>query len=229
MSYQDKIFLNPPRTYRTPLLARLAANLRAYQGVDELPRLGGMPDRVYHQPKPHASVLIVITNEPTPRLLLTKRSSRLTSHAGEIAFVGGHRDDMDTSTADTALREGFEEVGLIADGVSVIGYLPMQQSKSGLWVRPVVALIEPEMAMELVGQEAEIARIFWVELAYFSDTPTGIYQFDYTHAHQVATISTPAWYVDGETVWGLTGRMIANLLNIGFGTNIEWYYRQEII
>lgn len=226
MMYQDKLFFNPPKHFYQLELAYLAQNLATYQGQDELPRLGGSVNSAHHYPKPQASVLVAITNEPSPRLLLTKRSSRLSSHAGEIAFVGGHRDQVDKNTAETALREGFEEVGLMANSVSVIGYLPMQQSKAGLWVRPVVGLVEPAVLADLVCQEAEIERIFWVPLGFFRDTPPSIYQFDYTQANQTATIHTPAWYVDGETVWGLTGRMIASLVEIGFGVKIEWYYRR---
>ncbi len=226
MMYQDKLFFNPPKHFYQLQLAYLAQNLATYQGQDELPRLGGSVNSAHRYPKPQASVLVAITNETTSRLLLTKRSSRLSSHAGEIAFVGGHRDDGDKNTADTALREGFEEVGLGRDSVSVIGYLPMQQSRAGLWVRPVVGLVEPAVLADLVCQETEIERIFWVSLDFFRNTPPSVYQFDYTQANQTTTIHTPAWYVDGETVWGLTGRMIATLLNIGFGADIDWYYRK---
>jgi hypothetical protein len=42
---------------------------------------------------------------------------------------------------------------------------------------------------------------------------------------QTATILTPSWEVDGETVWGLTGKVIASLLETGFDRQLEWYYR----
>lgn len=140
--------------------------------------------------------------------------------------MGGHRDEVDKNTADTALREGFEEVGLVPETVSVIGYLPMMQSKAGLWVRPVVAVVEPEYVADLTLQESEIERIFWVELAYFLGTLPQVYRLDYVYDGKNVTIETPAWSVAGETVWGLTGRMIASLLEIGFGVKMPWYYRQ---
>lgn len=223
MNYQDKIFIHLPSRWHSLQLKQLADKLACYQGVDSLPRLSGALPTV-GQPMPQAAVLIVITNEPKPRLLLSKRSKSLSSHAGEVAFVGGHRDKTDTSTAHTALREGSEEVGL--EGVSVIGYLPMQQSKSGLWVRPVVGVIEPDIITTLVGQACEIERIFWVPLDYFIDTLPSDYRFDYSHHGQSVRISTPAWYVANEIVWGLTARMIANLIHIGFGVDRAWYYRQ---
>ncbi len=38
------------------------------------------------------------------------------------------------------------------------------------------------------------------------------------------SIKTPCWRVDGEVVWGLTGRILANLLEVGFDREIDWYY-----
>lgn len=223
-TYQDKNFLNPPIVWHSPMLHSLAERLVCHQGQDAFPRMEGAS--VPKDGLPQASVLVLLTHEPMPRLLLTKRSSRLNHHAGEVAFVGGHRDGVDKNTADTALREGFEEVGLVPETVSVIGYLPMMQSKAGLWVRPVVAVVEPEYVADLTLQESEIEWIFWVELAYFLGTPPQVYRLDYVYAGKNVTIETPAWSVAGETVWGLTGRMIASLLEIGFGVETPWYYRQ---
>ncbi|MDO4426787.1 MAG: CoA pyrophosphatase [Moraxella sp.] len=223
-TYQDKNFLNPPTLWHSLLLRTLAERLVQHQGQDAFPRMAGAS--VPKDGLPKASVLVLLTHEPTPRLLLTKRSSRLNHHAGEVAFVGGHRDAVDKNTAQTALREGFEEVGLVPEAVSVIGYLPMVQSKAGLWVRPVVGVVEPEWVADLTLQESEIERIFWAELAYFLKTPPQVYRFDYVYDGQNVTIETPAWSVAGETVWGLTGRMIVSLLEIGFGVDTPWYYRQ---
>ena len=55
--------------------------------------------------------------------------------------------------------------------------------------------------------------------------PTVEYAVEYTMQDQTATILTPSWQVDGETVWGLTGRVIASLLETGFDRQLDWYYR----
>ena len=39
------------------------------------------------------------------------------------------------------------------------------------------------------------------------------------------SIQAEYWQVDGEPVWGLTGRVIASLLETGFDRQLEWYYR----
>src|SRR5699024_8890789 len=57
-------------------------------------------------------------------IVLLQRAATLRHHAGQPAFPGGARDETDTSSAFTALREAEEETGLDPAGVDVIGMLP---------------------------------------------------------------------------------------------------------
>ena len=61
-----------------------------------------------------AAVLIIIhPKNHIPHIILTKRSSTLKSHSGEISFPGGQYSPAeDLDLLDTALRETKEEVGL---------------------------------------------------------------------------------------------------------------------
>ncbi|KAJ6396794.1 hypothetical protein OIU77_021758 [Salix suchowensis] len=57
------------------------------------------------------------------RVILTKRSSQLSSHLGEVALPGGKREEGDADDIATALREAKEEIGLdpsLVDVVTVI-------------------------------------------------------------------------------------------------------------
>ena len=57
-----------------------------------------------------AAVLIPIIDRPDePTVLLTVRSSDMSSHAGQISFPGGKVDPVDVTRIDTALREAEEE------------------------------------------------------------------------------------------------------------------------
>ena len=60
---------------------------------------------------------VVMRNEPT--VLLTQRPSHMSTHAGQIAFAGGKRDDTDADAVATALREAHEEVGLDAHAIPI--------------------------------------------------------------------------------------------------------------
>ena len=110
----------------------------------------------------HAAVLIAITNEADPKILLTRRSLYMNNHAGEVSFPGGKRDPNDTSNIAVALREAWEETALNPFDVTLLGDLPMERSKSGILVKPVVGLIPPEVS--LIAQPTEIDRIFFASV-----------------------------------------------------------------
>ncbi|MDN3453083.1 MULTISPECIES: CoA pyrophosphatase [unclassified Psychrobacter] len=182
-------------------------------------------DSLYQTPIADASILVAITHERRPKLLLTRRAAHMNSHAGEVSCAGGKYEIGDGNNVVTALREACEETALPPNKVQLLGQLPIQTSKSGMSVRPIVALIAPDLL--LVPEAGEISRIFWADLELLVTQPTVEYEIEYKMQEQTATILTPSWQVDGETVWGLTGRVIANLLETGFDRQLEWYYRVE--
>ena len=183
---------------------------------------------LYKTPIADASVLVAITNENRPKLLLTRRAVHMSSHAGEVSCAGGRYESGDGNNVVTALREACEETALPPSKVQILGQLPIQISKSGMSVRPIVALIAPDLT--LVPELAEISRIFWVDLETLLTQPIVEYAVKYRiqdHLPQTVTLLTPSWQVDGETVWGLTGRVLASLLETGFNRQFEWYYRLQ--
>ena len=149
----------------------------------------------------------------------------MNSHAGEVSCVGGKHDKGDGNNVVTALREACEETALPPNKVQLLGQLPTQTSKSGMSVRPIVALIAPDLV--LVPEPGEISRIFWADFESLLTQPTVEYAVEYRMQDQTATMLTPSWQVDGETGWGLTGRVIANLLETGFDRQLDWYYRVQ--
>lgn len=180
-------------------------------------------DSLYQTPIADASILVAITHERRPKLLLTRRAAHMNSHAGEVSCVGGKYEIGDGNNVVTALREACEETALPPNKVQLLGQLPIQTSKSGLSVRPIVALIAPGLI--LVPEAGEISRIFWADFESLVTQPTVEYEIEYKMQEEIATLLTPSWQVEGETVWGLTGRVIANLLETGFDRQLEWYYR----
>ena len=222
-----------PTYIEQPLLKQLATRMQTELLGDTISHIATDADFIaqsarilqmlYETPIADASVLVAITNEPQPKLLLTRRAAHMTSHAGEVSCAGGRYELGDGNNVVTALREACEETTLPPSKVQIIGQLPIQTSKSGLSVRPIVALIEPDLL--LVAEDGEIARIFWADFAVLITQPVIEYSIAYTMLEQTATIVTPSWQIEGETVWGLTGMIIANLLKTGFDRQLEWYYR----
>ncbi|MFH7809972.1 MULTISPECIES: CoA pyrophosphatase [unclassified Acinetobacter] len=163
-----------------------------------------------------AAVLIAITNEANPKVLLTRRSAYLSNHAGEVSFPGGKRDPQDTSNIVVALREAYEETALNPFDVQLLGDLPMQKARNGMLVKPVVGLIPPEV--ELVAQPTEIDRIFFASLKQLMEVPAVPYEVRFAHQ----SLYFPSMRVENEIVWGLTARMLVALFQYGLDYHKEW-------
>ncbi len=164
----------------------------------------------------HAAVLIAITNEADPKILLTRRSLYMNNHAGEVSFPGGKRDPNDTSNIAVALREAWEETALNPFDVTLLGDLPMERSKSGILVKPVVGLIPPEVS--LIAQPTEIDRIFFAsvkDMMYSKPSP-----YEVRLARQ--SIYFPSIRVENEVVWGLTARILISLFRYGLNYQKSW-------
>ncbi|UJR29168.1 hypothetical protein I4U23_010382 [Adineta vaga] len=91
-----------------------------------------------------ASVLVPLyCNRETNRIevLLIKRSEKMRSHTGMVAFPGGMSDPTDHDVIHTAQREAFEETGLQSHQYSIVGsLLPLTDSRLVV-ITPVVALL----------------------------------------------------------------------------------------
>lgn len=164
----------------------------------------------------NAAVLIAITNEEDPKILLTRRSLYLNNHAGEVSFPGGKRDPNDTSNIVVALREAWEETALNPFDVKLLGDLPMERAKSGLLVKPVVGLIPPNV--QLIAQPTEIDRIFYAPLRKLMESQPIPYEVRLAHQ----SIYFPSLRVENEVVWGLTARILISLFQYGLDYQKNW-------
>jgi mutator protein MutT len=94
-----------------------------------------------------------------PALLLTRRASTLSAHAGQWALPGGRIDDGETPEQ-AALRELFEEIGLQLAPESILGRLDDYATRSGYLITPVVVWAGPARHTALNADEvASLHRI----------------------------------------------------------------------
>jgi len=169
-----------------------------------------------------AGVLLALTNEPDPEVVLTLRSAYLSTHSGEMSFPGGKRDPGDRDLLATALREAEEEVALPPGQVEVIGSLGQVVSKHLLQVTPWVGIISPQLPLE--PNPDEIDCIHRVPLSYLLDSANRrIDKIRFSGKVQYV----PAWEWQGEVIWGLTAYILAELLNVGFDAGIPLKLRPE--
>jgi 8-oxo-dGTP pyrophosphatase MutT (NUDIX family) len=138
--------------------------------------------------------------------VFTERRADLRSHAGEISFPGGRRDDTDADLQSTALRECHEELGLPPDAVEVVGALrPTPTLVTDYAIYPFVGLIEPGFAW--VPHEREVARVL--------ELPLDAVRAGHGKRRLVRRgmpFRTDIYETGGHLIWGATARIVADLL-----------------
>lgn len=152
-----------------------------------------------------AAVLIAITDRDEPGVLLTVRREHLRTHAGQIAFPGGHIEPGETAPA-AALREAHEEILLDPAAVDVIGSIETYRTVTGYIVTPVLGVIPPELS--LLPHEHEVAELFEAPLDFLLDAAnqhleTALLQGRERRYYEIL------W--NGRRIWGATAGMIVNL------------------
>jgi 8-oxo-dGTP pyrophosphatase MutT (NUDIX family) len=196
-----------------PELARLADALAARPGLRAVVR----PDDP--EPKRAAVALVLrLGDDGTPELLFAKRAEYPGDPwSGHIAFPGGRREPGDRDAWDTAARETWEETGLDlrVDGV-LLGTLddlyPRNPALPNIVVRPHVAVAAPRAALTLSD---ELAAAFWVPITRFAD-PT-VATTSVVQARGRALV-VPSFVHEGHTIWGMTHRILQQLLERFNGT-----------
>ncbi len=141
-------------------------------------------------------------------VLLGKRVRRAGDPwSGHVSFPGGHHHKEDGPLLETALRETQEEVNLdLRAGAQILGHLSPRSpgNDPAMLVVPFVALatgrLEPRP-----GPEMEAA--FWALLA---DLPPSRGTAEVLT--RVGELRVPAFLWQGRVVWGLTYRILEELL-----------------
>jgi 8-oxo-dGTP pyrophosphatase MutT (NUDIX family) len=102
-----------------------------------------------------AAVLVPVVMSDAPGILLTKRTSHLSAHAGQVSFPGGRIDPEDSGPEAAALREAWEEIGLDSASVQVLGRMADHVTGTGYRITPVLGLLPPNLRYQLSAHEVE--------------------------------------------------------------------------
>jgi 8-oxo-dGTP pyrophosphatase MutT (NUDIX family) len=154
-----------------------------------------------------AAVMVPILDLPRPALVFTRRTDLVRDHKGEISFPGGVRHEEDPDLLTTALRETEEELGIPPEAFEVLGALPPTHTVvTGYVIVPFVGLLAERPAMSPSPVEIdevlelEVDRLLGAERKEGGDR-RGSYRTWF------------AYSLEGQTVWGATGRIVHGLLD----------------
>jgi 8-oxo-dGTP pyrophosphatase MutT (NUDIX family) len=162
-----------------------------------------------------AAVAAVVHDDPTgPRVLMMKRIERIGDPwSGHISLPGGGYHPSDGDLRITAIRETQEELSVDLGPARYIGPLPvlspLSAGPNGVEVTPFV-FATPDQLDTNPGPEAISA--FWLPLELAA---SGKLDAEYTYPGTARTF--PSWSYEGHTIWGLTWRILGDLLALGRG------------
>jgi 8-oxo-dGTP pyrophosphatase MutT (NUDIX family) len=177
------------------MMPQARVNLRPPERPGQ-PRLGGV-------------LLLLYQAEDELYLVLTRRRDDLQAHAGQVSFPGGRHEAPETLQT-TALRETFEEIGIPAASLRILGELSsLYILPSDFEVHPFVAYYENGSRPRFVPDPHEVAEIIEVPLSHLFDPSTRVEEEWELRGYPV---SVPFFQVNQHKVWGATAMMLSEFL-----------------
>lgn len=161
-------------------------------------------------------------------LLYEVRAQGLSLQPGEVCFPGGKIEGSETPV-ESALRETYEELGIPADQIEILGEMDIAMHSGGFPVHPVLAKLSDDWSSSLKLNKDEVEEVFTIPLSYLRYNaprrarierqyraldPMG--QMDLIASDKRAKLETTTslfWPYEGKLLWGLSARITQWLLD----------------
>lgn len=171
-----------------------------------------------------AAVALVLAGPPERlELCLIKRAEREGDRwSGQIALPGGRASTGDADMLATAMRETREEVGVVLRREQLLGELDELAlhrhggAPSGVLTSAVFRVGQERPT--LAPDPSEVARTFWLPL---HDLLNPALRTEHVWEREGHAMRFPGVLVDGEVLWGLTWRVLSDLVGLLGGSLIE--------
>ena len=140
---------------------------------------------------------------------LIKRPMHEKNHPGQIALPGGARENNE-KLEETALREAFEEVGIIPNNVEIIGKLtPLPVPVSNYLIYPFVGIINKEPEWKI--NKDEVAELIILKLDDLIEADNGYSENWDLRGNKV---KVPVFKLSDKTIWGATATVLCEMLDL---------------
>lgn len=142
-------------------------------------------------------------------VLVTVRTEDVEHHKGQISFPGGACDPEDVSLEATALRETYEEIGVPAEAMQVLGALDDLATITDFVVTPFVGVVRQPCQYHL--NEGEVAEVVEVPLSFLCD-PANLRLEQLEYKGQVHDVLF--WDYGPYVIWGATARILKGFIDL---------------
>jgi 8-oxo-dGTP pyrophosphatase MutT (NUDIX family) len=167
---------------------------------------------------PAAVLLPMVVSAEDPSgldILFVERKPDPGPHGGQIAFPGGKLEPGESAVM-AACREASEEIGLQSEHYRMLGRLDDSMTMTGFVVSAFVAAVSPLHPPWQLA-ETEIESLFtvpWPKLVDTSAWGTMTWQRD------GVSFTLPCFVWNGHTIWGLTAKILIQLIGLVEGIAI---------
>lgn len=161
-------------------------------------------------PRPGGVMIMLYEKDDKILFPLTKRPPYSGIHGGQVSLPGGKAEPGEDPVA-AALREGWEEVGVRPDQLSILGKLsPFHVIPSNFIIQPVVAF--SDRVLHFVPDHHEVERVLVADLEALME-PSAVIHREIVVRGQFRVMA-PCFDVEGETVWGATAMILSELREV---------------
>ena len=178
----------------------------------------------------YAVLVPLVEHRGELHLLYEVRARTLRRQPGEVCFPGGRMEPGETPEA-CALRETWEELAIPPERIRLLGQLDFIAHRANFLMQPVLGLVDGGALEGMRPGPAEVEEVFCVPLSHLLNTapieyeyeliPTPAVNFPYEvigitrdYQWQNGKENVPVYPWQGRAIWGLTGRITRNLVQI---------------
>jgi len=173
-------------------------------------------NRSYYLPLEYkeASVVILLRYNCIDLHVLVIRRGTKDIHSNQIAFPGGEKEKYDKTLLDSALRELYEELGILSYNIVFLKELtPVFIPVSKYKIYPFLFFLKNNN-IEIVPNKEEVNNFYWLKVDEIRKS--------YKEAVYIENIIAPAFVIQSEkiVIWGATAMVMNELLYLLKGFNL---------
>jgi len=156
-----------------------------------------------------AAVLILLyPDNNLPHVVLIKRTNKDEPHGGQISLPGGRKDNTDMTLEQTAIRECYEEIGVMPESIHILGAItPLVIPVSHYEVFPYIGWVESKPNWQV--QKEEVAYCIEIPVSELHNPQT--IQIEIKE-YKGLNVEIPFFSYKNEKIWGATAMILSEFI-----------------